>query len=309
MRNERRGVVMRRIIIAMLLVLMIFSCSCGADVEDDGKISVIATNFPGYDFARQVVGDSENIKVEQLLPPGTESHGYEPSPKEIIAIENCDLFIYVGGESDSWVEKILKSMDNPPKTIKMMELSELVHEDHHHDGEEVYDEHVWTSPANAISITKGICEELCKTDETNREFYQKNSEEYCKKIEEIQTEFKAFFTENNKTMVFGDRFPFIYFAKEFDVEYISAFPGCGGETEADAATIAEIIDLVKKDNIKTIFHIEFSNANVAEAIAQETGTQAKLFHSCHNVSKQEIDSGVTYVSLMRQNLETLKEGM
>lgn len=309
MRNEGRGVVVKRIIAAMLLIVMAIFCACDTKIEDDGKITIMATNFPGYDFARQIVGNSADIKVEQLLPPGTESHGYEPSPKEIIAMENCDLFIYVGGESDAWVEKILESMDNPPKTVKIMELSELVHSDHHHEGNEVYDEHVWTSPANAISITKGICEEICSLDKANAEKYRENSGEYCKKIEELQEEFTAFFTKNDKTLVFGDRFPFIYFAKEFGVEYISAFPGCGGETEADAGTIAEIIDMVNNDNIKTIFHIEFSNANVARAIAQETGTQAKLFHSCHNVSKQEIDDGATYVSLMRQNLETLKEGI
>lgn len=300
----------KRFFIIFLLILCFAFPGCVFEKEKDDGIKIISTVFPGYDFAKQIIGDSENITVQQLLPPGTESHGFEPSPKDIIAIEKCDLFIYVGGESDTWVDKILNSMQSPPKTIKMMDYASLLQDEHGHNGHTEYDEHVWTSLINSINIIQSICHEICLLDESNSEKYNKNSMNYCTEIENLKQEFTDFFANcENKKLVFGDRFPFIYFAKEFGLEYIAAFPGCNGETEPDAGTLAKIIDTVEKEGIKAIFFIENSNCNVAEAIAEETGAKAKLFHSCHNVSLKEIENGITYLSLMRQNLETVMEVM
>lgn len=300
----------KRLFIIFILMLCFALPACTYEKKDDGKIKIISTVFPGYDFAKQVIGDNKNITVQQLLPPGIESHGYEPSPKEMIAIEECDLFIYVGGESDTWVEKILKTMQSPPKTVKMMEHVALVNNNHDHGFHEEYDEHVWTSLENAICIIQNICKEICLLDNTNSEEYTNNAANYCNEIEIIKQEFTSVFEKcANKKMVFGDRFPFIYFANEFGLDYLAAFPGCSSETEPDAGTLATIIETVKKEKIRAVFFIEFSNSRVAETIAKETGAQARLFHSCHNVSQKEIDSGVTYLSLMRQNLETIMEVM
>jgi len=303
-------------IIAITLCCII---ACGLQtscekIKKDGRTTIISTVFPSFDFARQIIGNlSDKYNLLQLLPPGMESHAYEPSPKDIIAIQECDLFIYVGGESDSWVDKILNSMSNPPETIKLMECSTLVEEheqEAHLHGEHKYDEHVWTSIANSISITEAICEKICEIDSENTEIYKENSAKYCTELMALQNEFTELFTETaNKMLVFGDRFPMRYFVQEFGLDYIEAFPGCSGETEPDAATLAQIIDTIKEKNIKAVFYIEFSNKKVAKAIAEETGCQTKLFHSCHNVSQEELDNGATYISLMRQNLATLREVM
>ncbi len=307
---------MKKITAVLILFALIFStfCSCAAN-NDDGKINIIATVFPAYDLARAVGGDAANVKM--LLPAGAESHTYEPSAKDIIDIANCDLFIYTGGESDEWVDGILSSLDKPVRTLKMIECVEAEHEmitqgmqhehDEHSHGEEKYDEHVWTSPKNAVKICEAILIELCDVSIDNAEVYKANFLSYTSQIKELDAEFEEFFEETeNKTLIFGDRFPFQYFAGAYGLDYFAAFPGCSADTEPSMATVAFLIDKVKSENIGTVFYIEFSNQNIANAIAEATGADTALLHSCHNVSSEELAAGVTYVSLMRKNLETLK---
>lgn len=307
------------ILITIIAALPLAACSKQPATQSSGKLTIISTVFPGYDFAKQVAGEYADVTI--LVPPGSESHSYEPTPKDIISIEKCDLFIYVGGLSDNWVDSILASSETKAATVKMMDCvsvyeEELVagmtpeNEEHGEEEGPEYDEHVWTSPKNAILITKVIADKLKEIDAANADKYTANCDAYVAKIDAVDKDFDEFFNSLDKrVMVFGDRFPLRYFAEEYKIEYYAAFPGCSSETEPSAATIAFLIDVVKTEKISTVFYIEFSNHVVADSIAAATGAKTALFHTCHNVSKQDIDAGATYCSLMEQNLATLKEAM
>lgn len=285
--------------------------------QSDGRLQIVSTIFPAYNFARAIAG--ENADVSILLAPGVESHSYEPTPQDIIRIQNCDLFLYTGGESDTWVDDLLASFDEPVNTVKMMDCVE-VYEEELLEGmqteestgaqETEYDEHVWTSPKNAVLISRAIEKNLCDIDPENAASYQENASAYIAQLEMLDQNFRDFFAGvSNKTMVFGDRFPFRYFAEEYGLDCFAAFPGCSSETEPSVATIAFLTDKVKSENITTVFYIEFSNHQVADSIAEAAGAKTALFHSCHNVSEQEQRDGATYLSLMEQNLNTLKEAL
>lgn len=302
--------------------------------QEGGKLHIVATVFPAYDFARAVAGDW--AEVELLLPPGTESHSYEPTPADILAVQDCDLFLYLGGESDAWVETILTAAEPTGRTLAMIDCVETLEEEHvegmqeeigrHHDHDEdehedhdgathlgevtEIDEHVWTSPANAATITRQFGETLAALDSVHGDVYRANAETYAAEIDELDADFHAFFNAlSDRTIVFGDRFPLRYFAEEFDLNYYAAFPGCSTQTEPSAATVAFLTDKVKSEQISTVWYIEFSNHLVADAIAEAAGAETAMFHSCHNVSPEELESGETYVSLMRSNLERLRSAM
>ena len=249
------------------------------------------------------------------MPPGVESHAYEPSARDIISIQDCDLFIYTGGFNDRWVEDVLRSLEREVPVLRMMdcvgllreELKEGMEEGHSHEDGEEYDQHVWTSPANAVLIVQAIEDVLCRIDPENRVTYAQNAEDYAARLEALDGSFRQFFSAaGTKTLIFGDRFPFRYFAEEYGLDYYAAFPGCSSEAEPSAATVAFLIDKVREEGVNTVFYIEFSNHLVADSIAEATGAGTAMLHSCHNVTRQEMEEGATYVSLMERNLETLK---
>lgn len=295
-----------KIIVFFIIFSIAFTCfSCALPTQQDATTSVVATNFPAYDFAKQVCGDS--AQVTMLLPAGGENHSYEPTAQDIIKINNCDLFIYSGGESDAWVDKILSSLDEKIKTLKMTDCVSLIPVSEH---ENEFDEHVWTSPANAVLIVEKIKDNLSVIDKSNKTAYEENAANYIKQITELDNDFSAFFnTVEKKTMIFGDRFPFVYFTQQYGISYASAFPGCADHSEPSATQIADLIKKIDSEKISTVYYIEFSNQNIAKTLADATGAKTALFHSCHNVSKEQLDNGVTYVSLMRENLNTLKNTM
>lgn len=318
---------MRKIVCFMLIgVLMLFTGCSTLPVEDSsGGVRIVTTIFPPYDFAREITGGEAEIHM--LLKPGTESHSYEPSPADILLVESSDLFIYNGGESDTWVEDLLENIDTSNlRILRMMDCVEgleeetvegmqIVHshhheEEHHHLKAEEYDEHVWTSPENAIRIADAICDKLIEIDSKNKEFYLKNTAEYKGKLEALSGKFRQIVNEGNRqTMIFGDRFPFRYFAEEYGLMYRAAFPGCSAESEPGAKTVAYLMDKVRQEEIPHIFYIEFSNQKIAKSIQEETGAEPLLFHSCHNLSADEMERGVTYLMLMEQNAENLKEAL
>ena len=311
--------------------LLLSGCAQPPEKAEDGRLQVVAAVFPAYDFARAAGGGLAD--VELLLPPGAESHSYEPTPADILAVQECDLFIYLGGESDTWVETILSSIDMEGRTLRMVDCVELLEETevegmqalpgHRHDHEDEegeehgahglgvvvgMDEHVWTSPRNAAAITRTIGGVLGELDPANAPAYTAAAEQYAGEIDGLDGEFAAFFESRpDRTIVFGDRFPLLYFAEEFDLDYYAAFPGCGAQTEPSAATVAFLTDKVRQEQLPTVWYIEFSNHLVADSIAEAAGVGTAMFHTCHNVSGQELERGETYVSLMRKNLETLRE--
>lgn len=321
---------MKRIISILITISICTSILAGCqtdtvnseDSNSSEKLSVVTTIFPQYDFVREIAGD--NVELTMLLPPGSESHSFEPTPQDIITIQNCDVFIYVGGESDEWVDGILDSMDtNDMKIISIIDLVDTVEEeivegmeaeaeaDEGESNEEVeYDEHVWTSPQNAITIVQRISETLCELDSGNASVYAANTAAYLDKLNELDTAFQEVVdSAPGNTLVFADRFPFRYFADAYGLDYYAAFPGCSTETEASAATVAFLIDKVNEEDIPVVFYIEFSNEKMADTICESTNAKKLLLHSCHNIKKDDFENGVSYLELMNQNIENLKEAL
>ncbi len=314
------------VVITIMSIIILCCCSsCTPFVPPQDSFEIVTTIFPPYDFARAVAG--EDIQIHMLLKPGTESHSYEPSPADILMVESCDLFIYNGGESDVWVETLLSTIDSSNlRVLRMMDCVETLEEKtvegmhaphHHHEHEEEfhpevaeYDEHIWTSPQNAIAITEAITQALMELDAYNAADYRMRADRYQAELKELHQMFVSIVEQGKrKTLIFGDRFPFRYLAEEYGLDYRAAFPGCSAESEPGAKTVAYLVDKVRKEQIPNIFYIEFSNQKIAKTIQEETGAVPLRMHSCHNLSKDEIECGETYLSLMYQNAENLKEAL
>ncbi len=307
------------ILIFLIGVLTLSGCSADrrAAELDASEPTVAAMNFPAYDFARRITGGRANVVL--LLSPGADSHSYEPTPADILTIENSDLFIYTGGKSDEWLGRTLSSLENDSlSVVKMMEVCDILEEEtvegmeaERRDSDEIeYDEHVWTSPKNAIKISAAIAEKMSEADPSNADFYFENLRGYTDELNRLDEDFHRV-CENGarKCIVFGDRFPFRYLADEMGLDYRAAFTGCSDETEPSVQTLVYLIDKVRAEDIPVVFTIEFSNRKTAETISEETGARVLEMHSCHNVSREDFDGGATYISLMRNNLENLKQAL
>jgi zinc transport system substrate-binding protein len=276
---------------------------------------VVSTIFPPFDFAREIAG--ERVSRLMLVPPGVESHSFEPTPRDIIRIQNCDVYIYVGGESDVWVKRVLSSIDTSKmQIISLMDCVTVVEEEivegMEEEGEEEaeYDEHVWTAPRNAKLIVQKISDALCAVDAGNAGAYRTNTAAYLAKLDALDAAFREVVAGGSRrTVVFGDRFPFRYLADAYNLSYFAAFPGCSTETEPSAATLRFLIDKVRAERIPVIFHIELSNERMADMISEETGAKKLLFHAGHNVSKRELEQGRSYLDIMNQNVLNLKEAL
>lgn len=333
---------MRRIcagVLAAVLALTLMGCGRQQRPED-GKLNVVCTLFPYYDFVREIGGDAVNVQL--LVPAGRETHSFEPTPLDVIAVSEADVFLYNGGESELWVEEILGAAgESIPYRLAMMDCVETyreeyvegmqgghdhAHEDEHehdhghedgdghlHDGHEEdieYDEHIWTSPVNAMALCRAICDTLCEADPDNAEGYRARLEGYLAELEALDETFRDIVDgAARKLLVFGDRFPLLYFCREYGLDYRAAFHGCSGDTEPSLATLKYLIDVVREQEIPVVYTIELSSQKVAEAIAETTGAQVRTFHSCQTVSRAEFDSGAAYISLMTANAAALKEGL
>lgn len=313
--------VFKILIVTLVLIGLVFITGCDKK-KDDGKLTIITSSFPGYDFARAITKDNKDITVKMLLKPGSEMHNYEPTPQDIKDIKNSDIFIYVGGDSDEWIDDILDNIDvKKTKVVKLMRLVDLVEEEHvegmeaeedavNEEEAPEYDEHVWTSPKNAITITKKLTKVIVGLDEDNRSIYEENSLKYISELESIDNRIEELVKNaKRKEIVFGDRFPLRYFADDYNLKYYAAFPGCSEQTEASSKTITYLINRVKKDKIPVVFHIELSNGKIAKTIAKETNAKVLEFKSAHNISQKDFDAGVTYVDIMNDNIKVLKEAL
>ena len=303
-------------LIPLILCLCIVFSGCAAREEeekDSSKLQIVCTNFPAYDFVREIAGDRAQIKL--LIKPGAEVHSYEPAPKEVIAIQESDLFVCNGGESEAWVESLVGEDVN---VLRMMDCVETVAEsgegiyaaederDHEHDdGEDELDEHVWTTPGNAAKICYALCDKLCEADSENANEYMLNYEVYNAKLMELDIEIRTTVLNGARdTLVFADRFPMRYFTREYGLKYYAAYPGCSSQTEPSA-----LIDHVREENIPAVLYMEFSNEKMADVICEDTGCKKLPFYSAHNVTAQQFKDGVTYIDLMRMNIDTLKEAL
>ncbi|MDY4975370.1 MAG: metal ABC transporter substrate-binding protein [Clostridia bacterium] len=306
---------MKKLMALCLLMGCLCMTACTGEPARQGEgLQVIASNFPLYDFARQIGGDS--VQVELLLDPGVESHSFEPTPQDMIAIQKADVFLYIGGESEAWINSLADSSleQNGVALLNSVELLEEEEQEGHqdHEGHEEHeaDEHIWTSPKNAVKMAETICQAFCRADPDNSQAYQSRLAAYRKKLTELDQTFQTIVDIGvRRELIFGDRFPFRYFAQEYGLECYGAFGGCAAQAEPSAATMAFLIDKVKEDGIPVVFYLELSNHSIANAIGEATGAKTALFHSCHNVSKQEFDRGETYLSIMEQNAQRLKEAL
>lgn len=304
---------------AMLAVFVLSACSVTAP-KLDGKISVVCTSFSEYDWTRNIVGDSDNINVTYLLESGIDLHNYQPSTRDILTISDCDLFIYVGGESDKWVTDTLAEarnkdmmvvslMDVLGESAKEEEIKEGMQAEEEDSDEVEYDEHVWLSVGNAELFCDSICETLTEIDSENAEKYRTNLEAYKAQLSELDCQYSEMIeSKNEKTVIFGDRFPFRYLFDDYGIDYYAAFAGCSAETEASFSTIVTLADKVDEFGIENIFVIENSNTAIAEAIMRNSNAnkyKIKTLDSIQSVSSGRIKSGETYISIMEENCEKL----
>lgn len=311
---------MKKIIFCLLTVFLLTLTGCGSEIKKSDRISIVTTCFPPYDFARAVTGG--NADISMLLCPGAEAHSYEPTPLDILKIQQCDIFIYIGGEGEVWADKILSSLDTSDMTVirlfdfveplceeEVIGASPIGHE-HEHEEEEEYDEHIWTSPLNAIKCVTAVEEILSLRYPENKESFSAEAEAYIGKLSELDKEFSEM-TRNasSNNIIIADRFPFRYLAADYSLNYYAAFSGCSSESEPGVYTMAFLIDRILQEDKDTIFYLEFSTQKLADKLCDATGAKALPLQSCHNVTSDDFASGVTYIDLMTQNLENLKEAL
>ena len=308
------------ILFSLALALSFAACAAPEAEEREG-VSVVATVFAPYDFARELVGELGTVTM--LLPPGSEAHSYEPTPKDILEIQSADVFIYVGGENDAWVADVLDSVAGDVRAVTLMDCVELLEEEtvegmeggdahagHDHAHEAEYDEHVWTSPRNAALICDKIAAALCEADPEHTDEYNASLSAYKTELAELDAAFTEIAANGARdTIIFADRFPLLYFARAYGLEYYAAFPGCSDDAEPSAATVAFIIDKVKAEGIPVVFHVELANEDMADIVCDETGAVKRQFNACHNLTRSQFNAGVSYLDLMWENTKVLKEAL
>ena len=347
-------------IVTISMILGMAGCGKTTEKEDNYRLKIVTSLFPYYDMARAVIGDVKGIDLKMTVTPGQDSHSFEPTPSDVIQMENADVLIYNGGSLETWIDTLLDSLNNKNQIqMKMMDYVDVLNEEivegmdtrfeehdhdehshkddnhnkekhkedshseekhkednhsedssndsefHNEDSEEEHeetDEHIWTSPVNEIIMTEKICETLSKALPEEKENFQKNAESYISQLKELDNEFRTI-VENAKIneIIFADKFPLQYFAKEYGLKYYAAFPGCGSDMEPSAKTIGFLVD-----KIKAVFYLELSSHIVADAIETDTGAKPLQFNSCHNITQKQFDSGVTYIDLMKENVNNLK---
>lgn len=296
--------------------------------SENNKIEVIATLFPQYDFVKQVGGDKVNVTL--LLPPGVESHTYEPTPQDMFKINNSKLFIYTGKEMEPWADNLISGMKDDINVLDLSIIVKLINveefeeeycngincEHEHHDEHESsqtdmhehsYDPHIWLNPLYAIDMVKSIEIQLSQIDPDNAEYYRNNARNYINQIQELDNEFQETVdSSQNKKIAFGGAFAYAYFVERYNLEFVSAYQTCGESAEPSTSQLKSVIDYINLNKLPVVFYKEYSTGNVAKTISESTNAQMLVFNTVHNVSKDELDDGATYVSIMKQNLENLK---
>ncbi|MEG1548308.1 MAG: metal ABC transporter substrate-binding protein [Clostridia bacterium] len=305
---------MKRIVSVILVSLFILSCAigCAARPAPDG-VTIVATLFPQYDFARAIAGDRATVTL--LLPPGVESHSYEPTPRDVINISSATLFVYTGEYMEPWAKQLSAQAKNVVDASSGLILDaehqhaddDAEHDEHSHGG---YDPHIWTDPTMAAVMVDNIAVALMACDKANADYYRANADTYIEKLYKLDEDISTAVSEfTNRTVCFGGRFAMHYFAKRYELTPLAAYDSCSSETEPSAKAVAQIIDAVRSQHIKAIYYEELVDPKVARSIAAEAGCEPLLLHSCHNLSREEFDAGETYLSLMYKNLENLKKGL
>ncbi len=313
---------MRKLLISLVIlillvsgIIVVFNSSKNDAKKEYGKISVIATIYPIYDFAREIAGDKASVNM--LLSPGVELHDYEPTPQDIIKIQEADLFLYLGEELEPWAHTVIAGMDKRDnlkeiaRNIVLVESEEFEHgHDEHHEEHEKYDTHIWLDPTKAIKMVQNITDDFCERDPKNAEYYRERATEYIRKLSVLDRSFEETVKNGKrKEIAFGGPFSYGYFIKRYDLDYISAYDSCGEESEPSVNKVLEVVEKMKKDGLPVVFYKELSSGNIVRTIAYETGAEALEFNSLHSATREQIESGRTYLDIMEKNLMNLKRAL
>lgn len=313
-----------------MLVGVLAGCGKQNDTNQTDKLSIVTTIFPEYDWVREILGDkADNAEITMLLDNGVDLHSYQPTADDIVKISDCDLFIYVGGESDEWVEDALRNAANRNMkvinllevlgdSVKTEEIVEGMQEEEHehedaeeHEHEEEADEHVWLSLKNAKMLVRVISKALQELDPDNKDIYAANADAYVKKLSALDAEYQAAVdAASNKTILFGDRFPFRYLVDDYGLRYYAAFVGCSAETEAGFETISFLAKRVDEWKLPCVLTIEGAQHKIAETVVRNTTAKNQrvlTMDSMQSTTSKDVKNGTTYLSVMEKNLSVLKE--
>ena len=327
---------MRKIFLVVISVLMSIGLLSGCDIKsglgtkNEKPLRIVTTIFPEYDWVREVLGDKfQDADVTMLIDNGVDLHSYQPTADDIIKISNCDLFIYVGGESDEWAEDVLEDSDNEnmvalsllnvlgEDAVEEEMVEGMEEEDHDHEEEEEheheFDEHVWLSLKNAVVFCEVISEELAYIDPDNGDIYRENAKNYIEQLNKLDKEYEnTVLNASKKTVLFGDRFPFRYLVNDYGIEYYAAFSGCSAESEASFETVAFLANKVNDLGLNYVLTIENSNQSIAQTIIENTDEKNQhtlILNSMQSLTKEDADNGKTYLSIMEDNLNTLRDAL
>lgn len=323
---------MKRITAVLFCVILLFTASaCGEPVGDAGKISIVTTIFPVYDWIRNIAAGVDEVEIKMLIDSGVDLHSFQPTTKDILEISTCDMFVYVGGESDEWVDDALGESTNKElsainliDTLGESKLEEELkegmqgEEEEENEGEDEeeeteYDEHIWLSLKNAKILCRAVCDALCKADPENSAAYKSNTDEYIGKLDELDKEYEeAVNAGSKKTLLFGDRFPFRYMTEDYGIDYYAAFLGCSAESEASFKTIVFLANKADELNLDYIIKIDGSDGKLANTVKQNVKRKdvgILVLNSMQSVTSNQVDDGITYLKICEDNLEVLRKAL
>lgn len=316
---------MRRTLALLTAGLLLCLTGCQSkSVQGEERLKIVATVFPQYDFARTIAGDYADVTL--LLAAGQEMHNYEPTPMDVAEISDSDIFLRIGGESEVWTDTLLDALDTADmQVITLMEYIdeplEEAHDHHHHDhgaheheeeeeahGE--FDEHIWNSPVNAIAMVQAVRDALCEADPAHAEEFRERAAAYISELEKIDAQYRALAdTCEEPMLIVADKFPFRYLTAEYGFAYSAAFSGCSSETEPTIASLYTLVEETEHHGIETVFHLEFSSPKIANLISEMTGADTAMLRPGHNISAEDLEKGVTFLDLTRENYEVIKEAL
>lgn len=314
---------MRKILTVVISAILVFALGgCESNIEnvvvvDEGnseanRLSIVTSLYPQYDFTRSIVGDKADVIL--ILPPGVESHSFEPTPQDMVTLQNADLFLYTGKEMEPWANNLTGSINakivDLSEGIALMDLEAHEEEEEEEEHEELVDPHIWTDPNLAIVMVDSILIALKEIDETNANYYEENANALKNALIELDLEIKEVLSKTtSKTILSGGHFAFGYFVERYGLEHMSPYEGFSPDAEPTPKRIAALIDTINKTDAKAIFYEELIDPKVSRVISEETGIEMLLLHGAHNVTKEEFESGKSYITFMKENLERLKIGL